>query len=814
MVELLVPVGNFDSLKAAVQNGADAVYFGGENFNARAFAENFDNTTLKKAIKYAKIRGVKTNLVLNILLKDYELKPALLLAKRAYEYGIDAIIVQDLGLAEILIKNFPDLPIHASTQMSIHNLEGVQKLEKLGFKRVILSRELSLNEIEFICKNTKVEIECFVHGALCISYSGQCLFSSMVGGRSGNRGKCAQSCRLPYTLLENNTKIDSGYLLSTADLCALEVLPNLISAGVKSLKIEGRMKSSEYVAVVTRIYRKYVDLANKCVKNSDLKYVVDPEDTKQLMQVFNRGNFSTGHLINRANRNLVFPEKPNNMGLFLGIIQKYNIFKGHITIKLNEVIEVGDTISIENESGTYTVSELMQNGQNIKEAQIGDVVTIGRMKGNIRSGFKIYKISSKKLLQDADDSFSKENRKVMLNGLINIEKGKPISIDVTPYHNAPLVYKNMHIKCLVDDAIPVEADKHPLQAENVVIQINKTHNSPYEFKNIKINLDNNVFLPKVSMLNELRRTALEKVEEFAYNNIVRSTPDFNFVPYTNKVEISSNNICPDVSVLLNSLDIKFNYDDLDKSITNIYIPLKFFVTRSYKKIIKTLAKSFNIFIYMPTIITSNYRNIFIANIAQTLENFHIKGFVVSNIGNIQLLETIGLDLNNYEIVSNYTFHPYNTQTVLKLKSIGIDKFTPSCELEKNSLLNLCKCDILPKELIIYGKLPLMHTKYCLLGKSNLCYPECLAKCTSDNKYYLQDRLKMKFRIIPNHMQTVTSIYNCKTLSICHDEFPVDSVRIDILDENIKEINKVVDMVYHNKRFEGKEFTSGNLGREV
>ena len=814
MVELLVPVGNFDSLKAAVQNGADAVYFGGENFNARAFAENFDNTTLKKAIKYAKIRGVKTNLVLNILLKDYELKPALLLAKRAYEYGIDAIIVQDLGLAEILIKNFPDLPIHASTQMSIHNLEGVQKLEKLGFKRVILSRELSLNEIEFICKNTKVEIECFVHGALCISYSGQCLFSSMVGGRSGNRGKCAQSCRLPYTLLENNTKIDSGYLLSTADLCALEVLPNLISAGVKSLKIEGRMKSSEYVAVVTRIYRKYVDLANKCVKNSDLKYVVDPEDTKQLMQVFNRGNFSTGHLINRANRNLVFPEKPNNMGLFLGIIQKYNIFKGHITIKLNEVIEVGDTISIENESGTYTVSELMQNGQNIKEAQIGDVVTIGRMKGNIRSGFKIYKISSKKLLQDADDSFSKENRKVMLNGLINIEKGKPISIDVTPYHNAPLVYKNMHIKCLVDDAIPVEADKHPLQAENVVIQINKTHNSPYEFKNIKINLDNNVFLPKVSMLNELRRTALEKVEEFAYNNIVRSTPDFNFVPYTNKVEISSNNICPDVSVLLNSLDIKFNYDDLDKSITNIYIPLKFFVTRSYKKIIKTLAKSFNIFIYMPTIITSNYRNIFIANIAQTLENFHIKGFVVSNIGNIQLLETIGLDLNNYEIVSNYTFHPYNTQTVLKLKSIGIDKFTPSCELEKNSLLNLCKCDILPKELIIYGKLPLMHTKYCLLGKSNLCYPECLAKCMSDNKYYLQDRLKMKFRIVPNYMQTVTSIYNCKTLSICHDEFPVDSVRIDILDENIKEINKVVDMVYHNKRFEGKEFTSGNLGREV
>ena len=238
MVELLAPVGNFDCLKSAVQNGANAVYFGADNFSARAFADNFNLDTLKEAILYAKLRGVKTNLTLNTLITDKELPYAINLAKNAYKFGIDAIIVQDLGLADLLIKNFPDLDIHASTQMSIHNLEGVLELEKMGFKRVVLARELSINEIEYICTNSNIEIECFVHGALCISYSGQCLFSSLVGGRSGNRGKCAQSCRLPYTLLENGKKIDNGYLLSTKDLCSLEFLPNLIKAGVKSFKID------------------------------------------------------------------------------------------------------------------------------------------------------------------------------------------------------------------------------------------------------------------------------------------------------------------------------------------------------------------------------------------------------------------------------------------------------------------------------------------------------------------------------------------------------------------------------------------------
>jgi len=441
MIELLSPVGDFECLKAAVQNGADSVYFGANLFSARAFAHNFDEAELKKAIEYAKLRGVKTNLTLNTLIKDNEFDNAIKLASKAYEFGIDAIIIQDLGLAKKLIELFPDLPMHGSTQMTIHNLNGALKLQELGFKRVVLSRELSLTEIEYICKNTSIEIECFVHGALCISYSGQCLFSSMLGGRSGNRGKCAGPCRLPYKLIENDKAIDSGYLLNTRDLCGLEFLPQLINAGVDCLKIEGRMKSPEYVATVTNIYRKYIDLAYS--KND---FNINIEDKKTLLQAFNRGNFSSGHLDSSENRNLVFKEKPNNMGLFIGIIQKYNPNKGHITLKIQEKLNIGDTISVGNENGSYKISELMNKNTNLKETQVGQTVTIGRMKGNIKVGDKVYRLSSKELTTIAKESYKKEVKKTALNCTVSIKKNTPISINIKSYTKNG-IYKNLDISC-------------------------------------------------------------------------------------------------------------------------------------------------------------------------------------------------------------------------------------------------------------------------------------------------------------------------------------------------------------------------------
>lgn len=514
MIDLLSPVGDLKCLKSAVQNGANSVYFGADLFSARAFASNFNLEDLEKAIIYAKTRGVKTNLTLNTLIKDNEFDNALDLAQKAYEFGIDAIIVQDLGLAKQLIKRFPDLDIHASTQMSIHNLQGVLEMQKLGFKRVVLSRELSIRDIEYICNNSDIEIEVFIHGALCISYSGQCLFSSMIGGRSGNRGKCAQACRLPYELLENDKKIDNGHLLSPRDLCGLDYIPDLIKAGVTCLKIEGRMKNPEYVATVTRIYRKYIDLAE-----SEKPYIIDEDDRKVLLQVFNRGMSSAGHLAVEPNKSLVFKDKPNNMGLFLGKVQKYNKNKGYITVKLQEPIEIGDTISLEKEDGTYNVSELMFNDKNIKETSIGQTVTIGRMKGNINLGDKIFKISSKKLNTLAQESIKSENRKIGLNCKVSIKKGLPIELKVTSANNLD-IYSNLNVICK-SEIIPEEAKNRPLDKERVLSQLNKTNNSIYEFNNIDIDLDDGLFLPKISALNELRRNALEKAYNFAVNRLKR-----------------------------------------------------------------------------------------------------------------------------------------------------------------------------------------------------------------------------------------------------------------------------------------------------
>ena len=823
MVELLSPVGNFECLKAAVQNGANSVYFGSDTFSARAFASNFNIDELEKAIQYAKIRGVKTHLTLNTLVTDTEFEFAMHIAKKAYEFGIDAIIVQDLGLAMALMRAFPGLPIHGSTQMTVHNLNGALELQELGFRRVVLARELSVNEIDYICKNTNIEIETFIHGALCISYSGQCLFSSMLGGRSGNRGKCAGPCRLPFELLENNKTINSGYLLSTRDLCGLEFIPDLIQAGVKSFKIEGRMKSPEYVATVTRIYRKYIDLAL-----SDNEYVIDEDDKKELLQVFNRGMSSSGHLSNEANRNLVFKEKPNNMGLFLGKVQKYNAKKGYIMVKLNEPISIGDTISLEKEQGTYTISELMDtNMKNIKFTKIGQTVIIGRMKGNIKLGNQIYKMSSKKLNLFAQNSCSKENRKVLLNCHISMKENKPISITVTSASNIEL-YKDLELQ-YTSDIIPLKAKTRPMDKNSIISQFSKTGSTPFTFKNLDIELDDKLFIPKLSTLNDLRRTILQMVEQYAIKTMKRTSSNIDKKAITSKKEI--NNIDKllekeepypynsptkktKLSLLLNILHKDFDYTQLH-DIENVYIPLKYFSMKDYQEILHVLDNKFNIYIYMPTIIKSNYKNLLSSNIETTLNNYHIKGFVISNICNVKLLNTLFADLNtNLELITNYTFNVYNSHTIKELKDLGICRYTISPELNRGMIQNLCNCTDLPNELIVYGRTPLLNMNYCLLGETDKCYPTCKQRCITNNKYELKDRLHMNFRILPDNIQTVTTIFNSKITSIYPKEFNIDYARIDVLDETIEEINEIIHRVHNNQRFDGNLYTNGNLNKDI
>lgn len=800
-IELLSPVGDFDCLKAAVQNGADSVYFGADSLSARASATNFSLKNLPEAINYAKLRNVQTNLTLNTLIKNNEFSEAINIAKVAYESGIDALILQDLGLARYLIKNFPDLPIHASTQMTIYNLEGALLAEELGFSRAVLARELSVSEIEYICKNCNIEIETFIHGALCISYSGQCLLSSAIGGRSGNRGKCAGPCRLPYTLVKSdsraNEEIRSGYLLSTRDVCGLSFIPNLIKAGVKCLKIEGRMKTPEYVAIVTKIYRKYIDLAL-----SGKRYTIDYADEKALMQVFNRGGFSTGHLTDEYNSELVYPEKPNNMGLYLGTVQKFNKDKGHITLSSKETLSIGDTISLEKESGTYTISELMLGNSNIEESSPFQPITIGRMKGNITVGDKIYKMSNKELTRVTLDTLNKENIKTNFDCKLTIKEGVPITMSVASIpKDSHDIYSDIFFT-ISSEIKPVAAINAPLTEDRVISQISKTKNTPFVFEHIHIDMDDNIFIPSISCLNELRRLAIEKIETVAQNRYSRDLDiDLPATSFENSQFKKKNK--KNISVLFYNLNRYIDYSLLEK-IDNVYVPYKYFIDEHYSEVIKQLCKKFSVYIYMPTI-SKKFINF---NYDKILNEFpKIKGFVLSNISHLKLIKKYG---NKYEYIANYTLNIFNDLTLGELSEFGIKLFTISPELNKEAINNIS--DKHETELIAYGNLPLMNLNYCVLGKSNKCYLKCSKRCNDYANYYLKDRLGFNFKLQTEN--GITTMFNSKITSIETNDLNVSSIRLDFLDETLSEINAIIKTHKAGNKMEGENYTNGNLNKEV
>ena len=597
---------------------------------------------------------------------------------------------------------------------------------------------------------------------------------------------------MPYTLLENKEKeIDSGYLLSPRDLCGLEYLPELIKAGVTSFKIEGRMKKPEYVATVTRIYRKYIDK----VLNND-SFEINNQDKKDLLQAFNRGGSSFGHLSTSENRNLIFKEKPNNMGLFLGTVTSFNNNKGYVTLKLNESLSIGDKICIQtsSEEANYTISELMINKKNYPSANIGGIVTVGRIKGNIKVGNKIYKISDKKLFDEARKTFSEnsELKKVSLNCKIVLKKDIPMIISISD---------NTGISVnLTSDICPVSALNAPITKERIISQISKTNNTPFSFENIIVDMDDNIYISPISALNELRRNALAEYENKLLQSFKRtSSVSLNL----DNVKISLNTF--KVSLLLNILNTNWDYSCID-GVNRVYIPLKYWISSSYSNILKNICKTFDTYIYLPCIMRNNYLKLFKNNIDKILNNFNIKGFVISNIGQFELLSPY---LNNYDLIANYTLNLFNSETA---KSLNVSTVCISPELDNDTISNLSVTT--HKEIICYGNLPLMNSNYCPLGKSNKCYKDCDRKCMNTNSYFLKDRLGFLFKVVPDNVDTVSTIYNSKITSISSEGLNCDYARIDILGETIDEINLIVSKVLNKERLEGNQYTNGNLNKIV
>lgn len=783
-IELLSPAGDFECLISAVQNGANAVYFGLDKFNARVNGRNFEDEELVKAIKYAKLHNVKTNLTLNILIKNKEFEEALKLVEFAYNSGIDAVIVQDLGLAKKIMELFPKLEVHSSTQMTIYNLDGVKEIEKLGYSRCVLARELSIEEIKNICKNTNIEIEVFIHGALCICYSGQCLMSSLIGGRSGNRGRCAGTCRLPYSLLKDGQEQEKGYLLSSKDVCTLDILPELIEAGVKSFKIEGRMKSKEYVGIVTSIYRKYIDLAE-----SNQEYVVDEKDREMLMQIFNRGGFSTGYLKGKLGKNMMYTKRPNHIGTLLGEVISYNPNKGHVKIKLCKELDLGDSIAIGDSS--CKISELMQKNNNIKMAKTNDIVTIGRIKGKIKPKDKVYKTVSIKLNQEMDQKIGKENIKRKVNCNIELKQDEVIKLELQD------IDTNISVK-LEGDSVVKKADNAGITSKRIEEQLSKTGNTIFKIENINIKMDESIIVP-ISSLNEIRRRGLEELEHKLLESFKREQVNL-------KLEIKEEEFIPKkevkVTLCLNKISKEIDYTNL-KNVDNVYIPFKYFLDEDLKESIENISKKFSTYILLPAITKLNYEKLLYNNLPKIAER--VEGIVISNLSQIYEIEKLGI--NGKKIVANYTMNIENNFTVEELKKLGVYKYIVPPEAEKETIRGLTENT--EKETIVYGRTLLMTTEYCTIGTLKNCPAMC-----QKGRYTLKDRMGFEFPIYTDRINCNNLIYNSKITSISYKDLQTDSIRIDILEETKEEIQRIIDIQKRGERLEGQDYTNGNLNREI
>lgn len=500
-VELLAPGGSIAGIRAAAAAGADAVYAGGSLFGARAYAENPEGDDMLSAIDFCHLHGVKFYLTVNTLLKDRELSRKLYdYILPLYEQGIDAVLVQDLGVFRCLKEHFPDLPIHASTQMTIAGAPGAVLLQKMGAERVVLSRELSLREIQEIRRKTDVELETFVHGALCYCYSGQCLMSSMIGGRSGNRGRCAQPCRLPWQLTDERTgltgKEDPRYLLSLKDICTLQILPDLIDAGISSLKVEGRMKRPEYAAGVTRIYRKYIDLYRSEGREG---YRVDPDDMTALSDLFCRGGFSEGYYRMKSGPSMMASLRPDHSGTLAAIVRE----TGKKTIfSAAEDLYTGDSLIIGGRE--YRMKEDVKAGETFPADGVSGV----------RKGEKIMRVRAQHLLDTLSEQYVKKQPSVPADAEVFLSPGKPLKVIVSSGAQ----------KAAAEGSPLQQAEKRPLTEDTVRKQTGKTGDTLFEFQNISVDIDGSCFC-QVSEMNRVRREALSALEEKLLSGFRRKAPD-------------------------------------------------------------------------------------------------------------------------------------------------------------------------------------------------------------------------------------------------------------------------------------------------
>lgn len=781
MFELLSPAGSFDSLKAAVQNGADSVYLGGSFFSARASACNFNNEELILAIKYSHIRGVKIFVTVNTSIKEKEMADFINYTDFLYKINVDALIISDIGVMNVLKKRYPNMELHASTQISCTSLKDALELEKIGFNRVVLARELDLDEIKEICKKTNLDIEIFVHGSLCVCYSGNCLMSSLLGTRSGNRGRCAQPCRQKYKLI-NTTKnmeiknLNGSFLLSPKDLCSIENIEKILQSGIKSLKIEGRMKKKEYVATVTSTYRKAIDnfLQNK--ETTDKEILI-----KNIKTIFNR-EFTSGYLMKKNGSDIMNLKSPKNVGLKVGEVLEYSEKTHLLKIKLFDTLSKGDCINL----GGGNIGRILKNKKILQSAKKDEIVEIDFIK-NVKKGSIIYKTFDKNLMENIEkiekETIEKKRIKIKTNLYIKTGHKIKLVLDEKEFFSEEIIQK--------------AKDKKDIREikENILQKLSKTKNTPFDFEFEKVVIDDDAFVP-VSVLNNLKRYALSMYENKILNSFERKInyskenlpfkkeeiKDLGLITLKVKRNVSLNIILKNIDYFSkyikeiyteDFLNLKKYYDLFKlKNITILYSAPGILRNDDYEKL-KNYLKNIDKDIFSKVAISSFGQKSFF------IENFNTKEFNIDTYFNIYNSNSIKFFVNNFNS-KNITLSQEINKEEIKQMISNLD------EIYKNICIDM----------IIYGYSRSMITEYCPMGVlTKNCHKDRRnVECAKSN-YVLKDAENREFRLFQD-IFCRTEIRNHTPIDLREKikeifSLGVKRVRFDFTNENEIEIFKIL-----------------------
>ena len=777
-IELLAPSGSMESLIMAVQNGADAVYLGGTRFSARAYASNFTEQELEDAVDYCHSYGVKVNITLNTLLKDSELDEAVSYAQFLYTIGVDALIVQDTGLIYRLRGLLPDFELHASTQLTIHNGEGALYFTEKGIRRVVLSRELSFEEIRHISRDLGVETEIFVHGALCISYSGQCLMSSILGGRSGNRGRCAQPCRLPYDLMdESGVSRAKAYLMSPKDITAVDNMDEIIDSGVYSLKIEGRMKRPEYVAAAVKYFREEIEGRKEAYHRENL------------LKVFNREGFSDGYFHGKTGRDMMSFHYPKNTGVPIGKVNR----DGSLT--LEEPLRKGDGLRV-GEKG-LTVEGFRDRGDVKEKAQPGETVKLtGR--STLPEG-PLYKTYDFELMDELKRSHNGSyDRKIGLTGTLFFKAGEEASLMVE--------YKGKTYRRtskIVETPI-----KAPLTLERVEEALKKSGESPFILTAILVDHFSEGFLP-IRELNEMRRLLLEDLVEDQVKSAKRTLPEqTDGKPHLVKHEIRENLRLVSVSTK-EQLTLALEMGVKDLAVYPFYRGARYINFRDVAKVLEE-HKDIRLYVKVSNILRKELHAI-VEKVKKLEDHGRLAGIITNNAGVIRLL---GKD---FYIIGDYKLNIMNSDA-LKFYGEDLAMSMVSEELNRQELKGLKN-----KEryiTLVYGRQEMMHSEYCPVGATvggMTREVPCNEACMKES-YRLKDRMGEEFPVMTD-IFCRSYIMNGKPKNLLDstkdlEHIGIRSLRIDLTTESAEEAREVLHAFLHGEALELPSFNRGHYKRGV